>query len=85
LNVFENGAPRNIYGPTREEVKLDWKKLHNKKLQDFTLTNSNDRNQEMGGAYGTSGEEVHTGFWLRNRRKGGHLEALCVAGDTVLK
>ena len=83
--MFENGAPRNIYGPRREEVKVDWKKLRNEKLKILPLTNSDDRNQEMGGAHGTYGEEVQTGFWWRNRRKGDHLEALCVAGEILLK
>jgi 1,2-phenylacetyl-CoA epoxidase catalytic subunit len=69
----------------REEVKGEWKKLRNEELHDFPLTTSDDRNQEMGEACGTYGEEVHTGFWWRHQRKWGHLEALCVAGEIILK
>jgi hypothetical protein len=34
-----------------------------KSFRILPLTNSDDRNQEMEGAYGTYGEEVHRGFW----------------------
>jgi hypothetical protein len=29
LRVFENTVPRRIFGPKRDEVKGDWRKVHN--------------------------------------------------------
>jgi hypothetical protein len=33
--VFENGALRRIFGPKREKVVEEWRKLHNKELDAF--------------------------------------------------
>jgi len=33
LRVLENRMPRKIFEPKREEVAVDWRKLHNKELQ----------------------------------------------------
>jgi len=35
LMVFENRVLRRILGPKREEVTREWKKLHNKELNDL--------------------------------------------------
>jgi hypothetical protein len=32
LRVFENWALRRIFGPKRDEVKREWRKLHNEEL-----------------------------------------------------
>ena len=32
LRVFENGVLRRIFGPKRDEVTGEWKKLHNEEL-----------------------------------------------------
>jgi hypothetical protein len=32
LRVFENRVLRRIFGPMRDEVKREWRKLHNKEL-----------------------------------------------------
>jgi hypothetical protein len=34
LRVFENRVLRRIFGPKRDEVKGEWRKLHNKELHD---------------------------------------------------
>jgi hypothetical protein len=33
--VFENGVWRRIFGPKRDEVTGDWRKLHNEALHDL--------------------------------------------------
>jgi hypothetical protein len=33
--VFENRVLRRIFGPKREEVTGEWRKLHNKELHDL--------------------------------------------------
>jgi hypothetical protein len=35
LRVFENRVLRRIFGPKRDEVTDEWRKLHNKKLLDL--------------------------------------------------
>jgi hypothetical protein len=35
LKVFENRVRRRIFGPKRDEVKGEWRKLHNKELHNF--------------------------------------------------
>jgi hypothetical protein len=33
--VFENRVLRRIFGPKRDEVTGEWRKLHNEELSDF--------------------------------------------------
>jgi len=35
LRVFENGFLRRIFGPKRDEVTGEWRKLHNEELTDM--------------------------------------------------
>jgi hypothetical protein len=35
LRVFENRVLRRIFGPKRDEVKGEWRKLHNEELRDL--------------------------------------------------
>jgi hypothetical protein len=38
LRVFENRALRRIFGPNRDEVTGEWKKLHIEELNDLYCT-----------------------------------------------
>jgi hypothetical protein len=40
LGVFENRLLRRIFGPKRDEVMGEWRKLHNKELHDLYFTPS---------------------------------------------
>jgi hypothetical protein len=31
LRVFENGALRRIFGPKRDEITVEWRRLHKEK------------------------------------------------------
>jgi hypothetical protein len=33
--VFENRVPRRIFGPKRDEVTREWRKMHNEELRDL--------------------------------------------------
>ena len=35
LRVFENRVLRRIFGPKRDEITREWRKLHNEKLNDL--------------------------------------------------
>jgi hypothetical protein len=40
LRVFENRVLRRIFGPKRDEVTGEWRKLHNEELNDlYSLLN----------------------------------------------
>ena len=40
LRVFENRVLRKIFGPKGDEVREEWRKLHNKKLNNlYSLPN----------------------------------------------
>ena len=40
LRLFENRVPRRVFGPKRDEVKGEWRKLHNEELSDlYSLPN----------------------------------------------
>jgi hypothetical protein len=40
LRMFENRVLRRIFGPKRDEVTGEWKKLHNEELRDLYTTPS---------------------------------------------
>ena len=65
LRVFENMVLRRIFGPRRNEVKGEWRKLHNEELTDLysspSIVSDKIEKNEMGwacGAYGW-GEGVY--------------------------
>jgi hypothetical protein len=37
LGVFESRVLKRIFGPRRDEVTGEWRKLHNEELRDFFL------------------------------------------------
>jgi len=43
LRVFENRVLRKIFGPKRDEVTGDWRKLHNEELNDLYCSPSTIR------------------------------------------
>jgi hypothetical protein len=43
LRVFENRVLRRIFGPKRDEVTGEWRKLHNKELRDLYSSQSKIR------------------------------------------
>ena len=67
LRVFENRVMR-IFGPKRDGVTGEWRKLHNEELNDLLLTQycAGDKieENEMGGTCGTYGgrERCAQGF-----------------------
>jgi hypothetical protein len=75
LRVFENRVLRRIFGPKRNEVGGEWRRLHNKEL--YALYSSPNINRVIKlrrlrwarhVAICKRGE-VHTRFWWRNLRK----------------
>jgi len=69
FRVFDNRVLRRIFGPKREEVAREWRKIHNEKLND--LYNSHNivrviksRRMRWAGHVARLGKgEAYTGFW----------------------
>jgi hypothetical protein len=75
LRVFENRVLRKIFGPKRDEVTGEWRKLHNEELHNlysFPDIIRQVKANEVGGACGThwrGGEKSVQGFGGKARRK----------------
>ena len=71
LRVFENRVLRGIFGPKRDEVTGEWRKLHNEELNDLYCSPNifrviKSRGIEWAGHVARRGkEQVRTGFLLR--------------------
>jgi hypothetical protein len=59
LRVFENRVLRRVFGPKRDEVTGEWRKLHNEELNDLYSLPNIVRvvkiEKKMGGVCGTYG------------------------------
>jgi hypothetical protein len=53
--VFENRVLRRIFGPMRDEVTRDWRKLYNEELLAKHNQNDQAKEDEMGRACSTNG------------------------------
>ena len=67
VRVFENRMLRRTFGPKRDEVTGEWRKLYNKELNDLYCSPNNQvtnsrriHGRDMWHAWGRG--EVHTGF-----------------------
>jgi hypothetical protein len=81
LKVFENRVLRRVFGPRRDEVTGQWKKLHNEELNDlYSLPNIvrvvKSRRMRWAGHVVHMGEgAVCTGCWWGGLREGEHGES----------
>jgi hypothetical protein len=91
LRVFENRTLRRIFGPTRDEVTGEWKKLHNEELNDlYSLPNSvlvvKLKRMRWARHVARMGRrEWCTGCWWGNVREIGHWGYPYVDGRIILR
>jgi hypothetical protein len=74
VRVFENRVLRRIFGPKRDEVTGEWRKLHNEELHIlFSSLNIigqiKSRRMRWAGHVSRVGEEILQGFGGRARTK----------------
>jgi hypothetical protein len=75
LKKVENSVPRKIFGIEWDEVTVEWRRLHNEKINACILTKYHSGDQveksETGGACSMYGEEERfiQGFGRKTRRK----------------
>jgi hypothetical protein len=88
LRIFENRVLRWIFGPKRDEVTGECRRLHNKELYALLLTkySGDQRSRRWGGYVARMGTgKVHTGFQWRNLTEGDHLEDSGADAMIILK
>jgi hypothetical protein len=91
LRVFENTVLRRIFGPKRDEVTGEWRRLHNEGLNDLYSSPNiirvikSRRMRWAGHVACMGGREVHTGFWWGNPMEGDHLRDPGVDGRIILR
>ena len=90
LRVFENMVLRRIFGPRRDEVTGEWRRLHNEELNDLYCSPNivrviKSRRMRWARHVARMGEERGCiGSWWGNRREGDHWGDLGVDGWIML-
>jgi hypothetical protein len=75
LRVFENRVLRRVFGPKRDEVRGEWRKLHSEELHNLYSSQNiirqiKSRRMRWAGHVARMGEECVQGFGGKARRKG---------------
>jgi len=89
--VSENRVLRRIFGPKRDEVIGEWRKVHNEELNDLYFSPNIVRvfkSRRMGWAGHVARMrrgEVYAGFWWGNLRERDHLEVPGIDGRIILR
>jgi hypothetical protein len=80
VRVFEKRVLTRIFGPKRDEMRAEWRKLHNVELNNlYSSVNIirviKTRTMKWAGHVVRVGiGELNTGFWWGNLKEGDHLE-----------
>ena len=91
LRVFENRVLRRVFGPKRDEVTGEWRKLHNEEFRDlYSLPNIvrvvKSRRMRWAGHVARMGEGREcTGFWWGNLRERVHWDDPAADGRIILR
>jgi len=90
LRVFENRVLRRLFGPRRDEVTGEWRRLHNELNDLYSSPNIvrviKSRRMRWAGHVARMGEERGCiGSWWGNQREGDHCGDLGVGGLIILE
>jgi hypothetical protein len=91
LRVFENRVLRRIFGYKRDEVKGEWRKLHNEELHNLysfpdIIRQVKSRRMRWAVHVACMGEErgeEFTRFWWESPKERDHLEDQGIGGKMV--
>jgi hypothetical protein len=78
LRGFENRVLRRKFGLKRNEVKGDWRKLHNEELHNLYISPNiirmnKSRSMSRAGHVARMGErEMNIGYWLESQKERDH-------------
>jgi hypothetical protein len=78
--VFENRVLKGIFGPKRDEVTADWRKLHNGEFHKLYSSPNiirmiKSRRMSWGGYVARRGRRgMHIGCWWENQKERYHKE-----------
>jgi hypothetical protein len=77
LKVFQNRVPSRMFGPKRDEVTGECRKLHNEELNDLYCSHNiarviKSRRMKWAGHVARMAEGACTGFWWGNLRERAH-------------
>jgi hypothetical protein len=92
LRVFDNRVLRRIFGPKKDEVTGEWRKLHNEELNDLYCSLSfvwviKSRSMRWAGHVAlieVRKGEAYTVFWLGHLREGDLLGDPGIDGRTII-
>jgi len=89
--VFEHRVLRRIFGPKRDELTAQWRKLHIEELTDLysspnILRVIKSRRMRRAGHVARMGRgEVYAGFWWGPLKERGHFEDPGIDGRIILR
>jgi hypothetical protein len=84
--VFENRVLRRIFGPKRDEVAGEWRKLHNEELHNLhsspdIIRQIKSRRMRWAGHVARMGEKRKLRFWWKSPKERDHSEDQGVGGS----
>jgi hypothetical protein len=89
FRVFKNRVLRGIFGPKRDGVTGEWRKLYNEEFNDLYCSHNIVRviksRMRWAEHVARMRREVYTGFWRDNLRERDHLGDPGIDGRIILK
>jgi hypothetical protein len=91
LRLFENRVLRRIFGPKRDEMTGEWRKLHNEEIRDLYSSSSRiriikpRRMRWAGHVHVWWRRGTRIGYWKVNQRERDHWEDQDVGGLIIIE